>query len=191
MLQPALLGGVVIGVLSALPLINLANCCCAWILFGGGLSAYLMQQQQPAPISIGDGALVGLTAGAIGAVVWTVVAIPLNAVLIPLQTGFIDQALSGASEMPPEARQFLEGLRSGPVMGAAAVLGFLLTLVVCSAFGMVGGLFGALFFRRTPPPAPPSPEPSAYLPPVHGAPPPLPPLPPPSGPPPPPTDAGT
>ena len=34
-LQPALLGGVTIGVLSALPVINLANCCCAWILFGG------------------------------------------------------------------------------------------------------------------------------------------------------------
>ena len=38
-LQPALLGGVVIGVLSALPVINVANCCCAWILFGGALAA--------------------------------------------------------------------------------------------------------------------------------------------------------
>ena len=44
MIQPALLGGVAMGVLSALPVINIANCCCAWILFGGGLAAYLMQQ---------------------------------------------------------------------------------------------------------------------------------------------------
>lgn len=60
--QPALLGGVAIGVLSALPVINLANCCCAWILFGGGLAAYLMQQSYPHRVNVGDGALVGLMA---------------------------------------------------------------------------------------------------------------------------------
>ena len=56
--QPALLGGVTIGVLSALPVINLANCCCAWILFGGALAAYLMQQNHPYPVETGDGALI-------------------------------------------------------------------------------------------------------------------------------------
>ena len=69
-LQPALLGGVTIGVLSALPVINLANCCCAWILFGGALSAYLMQQNHPEPIQVGDGAIAGLLAGVMGAFVW-------------------------------------------------------------------------------------------------------------------------
>ena len=64
-LQPALLAGVAIGVLSSLPVVNLANvCCCAWVIFGGGLAAYLMQQNHPAPIEAGDGALVGLLAGA-------------------------------------------------------------------------------------------------------------------------------
>src|SRR5918993_5138096 len=148
MLQPALLGGVVIGVLSALPIINLANCCCAWVLFGGGLAAYLMQQQRPAPITIGDGALVGLLAGVIGTCVWTLVSIPLHAVLIPLQTGLLERAMSNASDMPPEAREFLEALRSGPAMGAAAAVSFFVTLFVCTFFGMIGGLFGALFFRK-------------------------------------------
>lgn len=172
MLQPALLGGVAIGILSALPVINLANCCCAWILFGGGLAAYLMQQQRTDPITVGDGALVGLLAGAIGAVVWTVVAIPLNAVLLPIQAGWLDQAMS--SDMPPEAREFLEALRSGPVMGAAAVVGFVITLCVCSVFGMVGGLFGALFFRKNAPPPPP-PMPTFTPPTFTPPPPPLPP----------------
>ena len=31
-LQPALLGGAVLGVLSALPFINFANCCCIWFI---------------------------------------------------------------------------------------------------------------------------------------------------------------
>ena len=178
MLQPALLGGVVIGVLSALPVIGLANCCCAWILFGGGLAAYLMQQQRAAPISVGDGALVGLLAGMIGAVVWTVVAIPLNAMLMPLQTDLIEQALSNASDMPPEVRAFLETLRSGPVMGAAAVIGFFVTFCVCTVFGMVGGLFGGLFFRKDSPPPPPPPTfTSPPFPPPTFPPPPPPPLP--------------
>lgn len=181
MLQPALLGGVAIGILSALPVINLANCCCAWILFGGGLAAYLMQQQRTDPITVGDGALVGLMAGAIGAVVWTIVAIPLSAVLLPFQTGMLEQALS--SDMPPEAREFLEALKSGPVMGVAAVVGFFITLCVCSVFGMVGGLFGALFFRKNEPPPPPVPPPApTFTPPTFTPPPPpLSPPPPPDG----------
>ena len=148
MLQPALLGGVALGILSALPVINLANCCCAWVLFGGGLAAYLLQQQSPAPISAGDGALVGLDAGAIGAVVWTLVSIPLSAALIPFQADLLERALSNARDMPPEARAFLESLRSAPVMGAAAVVGFFIKLFASSLFAMIGGLFGALIFRK-------------------------------------------
>ena len=34
--QPALLGGVVIGTLSALPVISMGNClCCLWVILGG------------------------------------------------------------------------------------------------------------------------------------------------------------
>jgi hypothetical protein len=186
MLQPALLGGVVIGVLSALPIINLANCCCAWILFGGGLAAYLMQQQRPAPISAGDGALVGLFAGGIGAVVWTLVSIPISAMMLGFESSMLDSVLSNASEMPPEARAFLESLRSGPIRGAAAVIGFFITLCVCSVFGMLGGLFGALFVRKEGPPPPPPPVPEFTPPPFTPPPPPaFPPSSPPPVPPPP------
>lgn len=157
MLQPALLGGVVIGVLSALPVVNLVNiCCCGWVLFGGGMAAWLMQQQRPQPISVGDGALVGLMAGAIGAVVSTVVSIPINATMMPFQAGMLDQALSNAGDMPPEARAFLESLRGGTLAGVASVFAFMLSLVVFSVFGLVGGLFGALFFKKPAPPSLPS-----------------------------------
>jgi len=192
MLQPALLGGVVIGVLSALPIINLANCCCAWILFGGGLAAYLMQQQRPAPISAGDGALVGLLAGIIGALIWTVVAIPISAMMIGFESGMLDKVLSNANEMPPDVRSFLESLRSGPVRGLATVIGFFVTVCVCSVFGMLGGLFGALFFRKNEPPPPPPPVPPPFAPtfepPPSFGPPPI--VPPPIVPPPPPEPEG-
>ena len=172
MVSSALLGGLFIGILSALPIINLANCCCAWILFGGGLAAYLMQQQRPAPISAGDGALVGLLAGAVGALVWTVVAIPISAMLVGFESGMIDNVLSNANEMPPDVRSFLESLRGGPVHGIAAVIGFFVTLCVCTVFGMIGGLFGALFFRKNELPPPPPPPVPTFIPPTFVPPPP-------------------
>ena len=62
-LQPALLGGVFIGVLSALPFIGAGNCCCCmWVLGGGILSVYLRQQNSPAPLEASEGALLGLMA---------------------------------------------------------------------------------------------------------------------------------
>ena len=79
--QPALLGGLAIGVLSALPVINLANCCCAWILFGGALAAYLTQQNHPEPIGAGDGAAAGLMAGAVGAFVWAAISLTIHTAL--------------------------------------------------------------------------------------------------------------
>jgi pheromone shutdown protein TraB len=165
-LQPALLGGVVIGVLSALPVINIANCCCAWILFGGALSAYLMQQNRPTPISAGDGALVGLMAGAIGAFVWLAVSIPLNAALSPFQTRILERALDNARDMPAEAREWMESLRGGSAVGLGTVIGFIIMLFIGSVFGMLGGLFGALMFRKAAPPPPPPPPISGFTPPA-------------------------
>jgi hypothetical protein len=87
--------------------------------------------------------------------------------------------MAEAGDMPPEVRAFLEGMQSGPAMGFAAVAGFFIALCVCTFFGMIGGLFGALFFKKDGPPPPPF-EPSgggSYTPPRFTPPPPPPPLP--------------
>ncbi len=52
MLKPALMGGLVMGVLSALPGVSLGNCCCcAWLVTGGLVAAYLLQSNTPEPIA--------------------------------------------------------------------------------------------------------------------------------------------
>lgn len=158
-LQPALLGGVAIGVLSALPVINIANCCCAWILFGGALAAYLMQANHPEPVQIGDGAVVGLMAGAIGAFVWLIVSVPVNLAMAPLQSQMAQRILRDASEMSPELRGLFESMSGGPAIGIGLVFGFFLMLVVSTTFGMLGGLFGALLFKKKTPPVIPPPIP--------------------------------
>ena len=159
-LQPALLGGVTIGVLSALPVINFANCCCAWILFGGALSAYLMQQNHSEPIQVGDGAIVGLLAGVIGAFVWIIVYVPIGMMMAPFQSEMANRAMRDAAEMAPELRGIFENLSGAPVIGIGLILSFFVMLCVSTVFGMLGGLFGALMFKKQQPPVIPPPIPS-------------------------------
>jgi hypothetical protein len=178
-LQPALLGGLAIGVLSALPVVNVVNlCCCAWVVFGGALAAYLMQQNQQAPINAGDGAIVGLMAGAIGAIVGSLISIPIGIAMGPFQMEMMDRVLQGAEDMPPEVRDLFEQWRGGMAGGAAIGVGFifllLFSLFLYSIFGMLGGLLGAVMFKKNTPPPPPPPV-SGFEPPQFAPPPPQPP----------------
>ena len=158
-LQPALLGGVTIGVLSALPVINLANCCCAWILFGGALSAYLMQQNHPEPIQAGDGAVVGLLAGVIGAFVWVIASVPISLMMAPFQSEMAARMMRDAADMAPELRGIIENMSAAPAIGIGLIFGFFVMLVISTLFGMIGGLFGALMFKKNQPPVMPPPIP--------------------------------
>src|SRR5215510_12341801 len=90
-LQPALYGGVFIGVLSALPLIQAGNCCCLWIIGGGVLATYLLQQNHPYPVSAADGALTGLLAGITGGVIATLLAIPIDMAMGPVNQQLIER----------------------------------------------------------------------------------------------------
>ncbi|HJU43873.1 MAG TPA: hypothetical protein VJ691_13690 [Vicinamibacterales bacterium] len=157
--QPALLGGITIGVLSALPVINFANCCCAWILFGGMLSAYLMQQNHPEPIQIGDGAIVGLLAGIIGAFVWLLVDVPIRIAMAPFMSDMSSRIIRDLGDMAPEMRAVFENMAGAPAIGLSLVLGFFVMLCASSVFGMLGGLFGALMFKKNQAPVIPPPIP--------------------------------
>ncbi len=171
-LQPVLLGGVFIGVLSALPIVNIGNCCCLWILSGGALAAYLLQQNQPTPITSGDGAVVGLLAGMFGAVVHTVLAIPIGLVFGPMQAQLAQRMLEGAGDVPPEMRPWLDSLGAAGAFSILAVLAtFIFMLVVGVIFGALGGMLGALFFKKDIPPAPPPTSATGFPPPFN--PPPL------------------
>ena len=58
-LQPAFYGGLLIGVLSALPIVSAGNCCCClWVVAGGMLAVYLRQQNSPYAVTSAEGALV-------------------------------------------------------------------------------------------------------------------------------------
>ena len=151
--QPALWGGVFIGVLSALPLVNFGNCCCClWVICRGALAAYLRQQSSPLQIEAAEGALVGLIAGAVGGVIATVLSLPLQFLIGPYQRQIMERILASNPDVPAEARDAFQ--RFGAGAGAAmTIVGMMFTIVIDVVFGLIGGLLGvALFKKKSPPP---------------------------------------
>jgi ABC-type amino acid transport system permease subunit len=153
-LHPAIWGGLLIGVLSALPFVSALNaCCCLWVITGGMLTSYLLQERASVPITAGDGAITGLLAGAIGAVLAGVLGLLFGLVQGIGGPESIEQML-GQGDFPPEIARVLEQVRDLPP--AVFYLGpLLLFLFIFPIFGMLGGLLGVAIFRRTPPPPPP------------------------------------
>ena len=145
-----------LGVLSALPIVNMGNaCCCLWVIAGGVTAAYLLQNSQAAPITAGDGAAVGFLAGVFGAVVWQLLAIPVTLMMGPLQARMLERLLS-TGDLPENMRSVFESLQQNAGFSIARfVLGSVFTLFVSVIFSTVGGLLGAAIFRRKTPPLPP------------------------------------
>lgn len=147
--QPALFGGLVLGALSALPIVSAGNlCCCLWVMSGGVVATYFLQQNQAAPITPGEGAMAGLLAGFVGAVVYLILSIPVTLIVGPFQAEIVRRLIARGG-MPPELRA--AALRY--VGGALGILiSFVNMLVVGAVFSTLGGLIGVLIFRKQTPP---------------------------------------
>ena len=148
--QPALIGGLVMGVLTGLPIVSAGNlCCCLWVLGGGVVAAYVLQQNESKPITASDGALVGLFAGIIGAFVYLVISIPISILVAPMERMIIERFVERMGDMPPEFREFAS---RGVGTGIRLILGFIFWLFVGAAFSTIGGLIGqAIFVKKMPP----------------------------------------
>lgn len=172
MLKPVLVGGVALGILSALPLLNICNCvCCAWAICGGILSAYLYVKSTLFPVTMGRGAGVGLAAGATGGVVCGLFSIPLQLILkegvnSTVMMEQFQELMAKNPDFPEEARRGIEAfMAQDNIAVLIAVFSFFFNIVLFSIFAMLGGAIGvALFEKRKPgdarqdtlPPQPPA-----------------------------------
>ena len=151
--QPALLGGLFIGILSALPVIGAFNaCCCLWVVWRGLLTTYLMQQNDPLPLETSTAAMSGLIAGAVGGVVSVV-----GGALVMMVSGggaaqreAMDQVFSQMGDVPPEMVEMIERFSTGP---AALFVTAAVTIPIFAVFGLLGALLGLAFFRKKAGPA--------------------------------------
>ncbi|HKC62839.1 MAG TPA: DUF5518 domain-containing protein [Pyrinomonadaceae bacterium] len=164
--RSAIIGGVVIGLLSGIPYVRLGNvACCMWVVLGGALASYLYIKRSPTPVNVGEGALIGAIAGAIGMIVEIVVGLPMT-----ILTGYPElKLIAGLLErMDPqraeEYRHQIEELATVPFteqfFHAVFSWGTLLSLLITVIFALIGGLIAVPIFekRKTdagPPPPPP------------------------------------
>jgi len=142
--QPALLGGLFIGILSSLPVIGVFNaCCCLWVVSGGVLTTYLMQQNEPQPIETSTAALSGLIAGSLGGLIAAIASsLFLNT---DSQRQAMDQFIGQMGDVPPEMLEMFERFTTGP---AATIISIAVMVPLYGVFGLLGGLLGLAFFRK-------------------------------------------
>ena len=138
-----------LGVLSALPIVAFGNvCCCLWVVSGGAVSAYALQQRQTSGITPGEGALVGLLAGLIGTFIYVMLSVPISLFMAPFERQLVER-LSSFGNMPPELRDYANRPAGLRVVGV--LLDFVIRIFVDAIFSTVGGVLGAvLFARKTP-----------------------------------------
>jgi hypothetical protein len=172
MLKPAAIGGILLGVLSSLPIISFFNCfCCAWIIGGGILAAYIYVKDSPAAVKLGEGVALGLMTGIIGTAVVALFSIPL--LILSQEGGLAEQILKTIDQVPgfpADDRKAMVDLLSregfGTVLYVLSIAGW---LVINCLMAMVGGTLGIALFekRRTQGPAPGAPpaEPPSLPPP--------------------------
>jgi len=135
------------GVLSALPIIAVGNaCCCLWVISGGVVAAYVLQQGQAQPITPADGAFVGFLSGLLGAFVYLALSVPIDLTIGPMEREMARRAfdsLGGAEGF----RDYFD--RSEQISGLLRfTINFITMLFVGAIFSTIGGLLGALIFRK-------------------------------------------
>ena len=180
-LQPALIGGLVIGLLSVIPVISIG--CCLWGLIGGAVAAYILIKRSPVfRVTSGDGAVVGLLAGLVGSFIMVVINVWRSLAQWDLVLETIRQ--QGANQADPNAQETVKNLvaflQNNSLLGALLI--WIIFAVVVIGMALLGGIIGvALFEKRKGEPIPPQGPPPSYPPPGYPPPPNFAPPGPPSG----------
>jgi hypothetical protein len=165
-LRPAIIGGVALGILSAVPIVNFLNvCCCAWAILGGMLAAYLYIKRSPNSVTTGEGAKLGAIAGVIGGGIYIVIGIPLAILTSSLMMSLVVSMLGSEASSNPVLAQYLRQLQSGAIMDQLPriVIAGIGRAALLVGFSTVGGILAISLFEKRrggpaePPPPPPFP----------------------------------
>ena len=143
-LKPALLGGLVVGLLSAIPFVN--YCCCIWGIGGGLLAGFIYIKGSPTQVSTGEGAMVGGLAGVVGGIIYLIIGVPLAYLIAGGGPAFEEQLARAGVTIP----------FSGVLLFVVAGLVGAVCLIILA---VIGGLISVPIFEKrkndVPPPPPP------------------------------------
>jgi hypothetical protein len=145
-LRPALIGGALIGIISAIPIISLINCfCCAGVVIGGIVAVHLYNKNLGGlELTSSEGVVIGLMAGASGALISTI----LTSMITGGVKNQINKILEYSNEIPPELQDALIRIQEMGGNLFFVIVGLVFSLIIFSIFGIIGGLIGVSLFRK-------------------------------------------
>ena len=135
------------------------NGACGALIIGGGILASYFYRGYPShmsPVTLGDGALVGLLPGGVDSVVYAMVTIPLEFVKIRLGFGLqelvqLEENL-GDPKIPEAVRQMVRALFEGGTFSIGILfLELLFFMTTAVVFATIGGIVGVAMFRKKSP----------------------------------------
>lgn len=145
-LRPALLGGLFIGVVSAIPVINIINCfCCAGVIGGGILAVQLYNKSLgPLELQYSEGVIIGLMTGASGALISTII----ESVIGQNIGEAVNRLLEAYPDIPPELENILLQVQDTQGDLFFIILGLVFALIIYSVFAILGGIIGVSLFKK-------------------------------------------
>jgi hypothetical protein len=157
-LRVALISGAAIGIVSAVPGLNLINCCCcAGVILGGVLAVYLYKQEFTADLPVlesSDALILGVLCGVVSAFVTTLLNVIILAafgdVASELAISFVETLIERAN-LPPETAEQLRSQMEQSMAEQSSFMGVMtelfISLLIHPLFAMLGGLIGFSIFR--------------------------------------------
>lgn len=151
-IQPALSGGMFLGLLSSIPVISAGNLlCCMWVLLGGGAAAVLLTRQRPLrTITYGDGAFAGVLSGFFGAIIGTAVQVSFDVLLKGFFESQRQQIETALNQIGAEGalRDLVLRVASGEVSLGTVLFIFLGNLLAFALFAMIGGILAIAILKK-------------------------------------------
>ncbi len=135
--KTAVIGGVIGGVLSGIPLLGILNCCfCMLNIVGAAIGISMYLKQNPGEnISNGDAAISGSISGAVAGLISGVLTFLTSLALGSMMAGFYRSLPSGAGRMMLQS-------------GARGAVGIVVNPFLYAAFGALGGFLAMQIFFK-------------------------------------------
>ncbi len=163
-LIPALYGGVIMALISAIPFINFINClCCAGVMLGGFFAVFFYKNNftpDTPPYTSGECMGVGALAGVFGAIIGTMLSLVTLALFGNITGEYMIEMLRNF-DIPQEAFDAMEESMAVGMSFVSIMIQLLTSLVIDTLFGLLGGLIGYSVYKpkKSFMPPPPMPQP--------------------------------
>ncbi len=144
-----LICGAITGTLAALltvtPIASIVNCLvCGWLWIAGIAAVWMYRANTGEVVAPRGGIILGLVAGAFGAVVATLLTALTGIGASPIPA---EQLAQIEEQLGPDAVEMIRMIASP---GGSLTISLLVNVVVYPLFGLIGGLIGASIFKNRP-----------------------------------------